>query len=73
MEVRRLCSGIQSSCIIFLDSVFHSCSPIKSIKDIGSLVTPVWKLTAGVVGSQSKSLDDIEDFLRDPSPFKYVQ
>ncbi|XP_065177862.1 uncharacterized protein LOC135808575 [Sycon ciliatum] len=47
-----------------------SCSPIKSIKDIGSLLSPVWKKTAGSVGGKSYSLDDVEDFLRNPAPFK---
>lgn len=51
-------------------SLFHSCSPIKSIKDIGSLFHPVWTKPAGVVGGKEWSLDDVENFLRNPKPFK---
>ena len=32
-----------------------------SIRDIGSLVVPVWNMEAGVVGGESFSLDNIED------------
>ncbi|MBF0291711.1 MAG: DUF547 domain-containing protein [Nitrospinae bacterium] len=34
--------------------------PVKGIKDIGSVIYPVWKHPAGKVGSKSYSLDDIE-------------
>lgn len=51
-------------------SLLHSCSPIKSIRDIGSLLHPVWTMPAGVVGGKEWSLDDVENFLRNPAPFK---
>ena len=34
--------------------------PVASIRDVGSLLWPVWKRTAGVVGGRSISLDEIE-------------
>jgi len=34
--------------------------PLKSIRDIGSLLRPVWKRTAGVVGGRNYSLDHVE-------------
>lgn len=38
------------------------------ILDVGTLVAPVWKKTAGVVGGQELSLDDIENVkLRAPT------
>ncbi|CAM9413954.1 unnamed protein product [Phaeothamnion confervicola] len=41
--------------------------PISSIKDIGTMVSPVWKRTAGILGGASVSLDDIEhERLRKP-------
>ena len=47
------------------------CEPIGSIKDIGSLIKPVWIMPAGVVGGKTYSLDDVENYLRNPSPFKW--
>ncbi|CAM9235793.1 unnamed protein product [Ascophyllum nodosum] len=45
-------------------------NPIASIRDIGSLVSPVWKKQAGVVGGQTLSLDDIENVkLRAPKDY----
>ena len=49
--------------------LLRKCTPIKSIKDIGSLLHPVWKMPAGVVGGKEWSLDDVENYLRDPKPF----
>jgi hypothetical protein len=34
--------------------------PIASIRDIGSLLRPVWKRTAGTVGGHERTLDEIE-------------
>lgn len=49
----------------------RSCRPIKSIKEIGSLLHPVWGMPAGVVGGKEWSLDDVENYLRKPpSPLK---
>lgn len=39
--------------------------PVKSIKDVGNLLNPVWKRPAGVVGGKTFCLDEIEnDILR---------
>lgn len=35
--------------------------PVDSIKDVGNLLSPVWKKTAGVIGGQEVSLDAIEN------------
>ncbi|XP_064397588.1 uncharacterized protein LOC135344343 [Halichondria panicea] len=43
-----------------------SCHPIKSIRDIGSLLHPVWGLPAGTVGGKMWTLDQVEGFLRHP-------
>lgn len=51
-------------------SLFSSCKPISSIKDIGSLLNPVWKMPAGVVAGKQWSLDDVENYLRNPHPLK---
>ncbi len=34
--------------------------PVKSIRDVGGFLQPVWKLPAGRVGGRTVSLDDIE-------------
>lgn len=52
------------------------CSPITSINQIGSgLLTghrgDVWKQTAGIIGGRKRSLQQIQDFLRNPAP-KFV-
>lgn len=37
------------------------------LSDIGSVVAPVWKKPAGVVGGETLALDDVENVkLRDP-------
>ncbi len=35
--------------------------PVDSIKDVGNLLSPVWKKAAGVIGGQEVSLDAIEN------------
>lgn len=35
--------------------------PVDSIKDIGNVLSPVWKKTAGVIGAKEVSLDAIEN------------
>jgi len=50
--------------------LLFSCRPIKSIKDIGTVLKPVWKMTAGYAGGRTWSLDEVEDYLRNPTPFK---
>ena len=52
--------------------LYSKCEAIKSIRDIGSLLHPVWKMAAGTIGGRSYSLDDIEDYLRDPKPLRLV-
>ncbi|CAM9799604.1 unnamed protein product [Ectocarpus sp. 4 AP-2014] len=43
---------------------------ITSIKDIGSVVSPVWKKPAGVVGGETLALDDVENIkLRNPKDY----
>lgn len=48
--------------------LFGTCGPIKSIRDIGSLVPykPVWKKKAGIVGNKWWTLDEVESYLRNP-------
>ena len=48
----------------------RSCHPIKSIKDVGSLLHPVWNFPAGEVGGKQWSLNNVEDYLRKPQPLK---
>ena len=55
-------------------SIFGSCEgPIKSITDIGikagGAASTVWLKTAGIIGGKHYSLQAIEDFLRDPTPW----
>ena len=38
--------------------------PVESIKEVGNLLRPVWKKTAGDLGGKPVSLDDIEEGLR---------
>jgi hypothetical protein len=52
---------------------YRSCAPVKSIKDIGSLLHPVWNFPAGEVGGKQWSLNDVEDYLRNPQPLKWVR
>ena len=53
-----------------LDYHRRSCRPIKSIKEIGSSLHPVWDMLAGEVAGKEWSLDDVENYLRNPQPFK---
>ena len=41
---------------------YRSCAPVKSIKDIGSLLHPVWNFPAGEVGGRQWSLNEVEDY-----------
>jgi len=52
--------------------LFGKCGKIGSIRDIGTIVPfkEVWGKPAGVVGGKTWSLDDVENYLRDPKPFK---
>jgi Protein of unknown function, DUF547 len=44
-------------------------TPIESIKDIGNSTHPVWKKPAGVLAGNNVTLDDVEAWLRDPTPW----
>lgn len=48
--------------------LFGQCSPIHSIRDIGSLVPykAVWDKPAGTIGGNVWTLQQIEDYLRSP-------
>ena len=50
----------------------RSCAPVKSIKDIGSLLHPVWNFPAGEVGGKQWTLNEVEDYLRNPQPLKWA-
>ena len=66
MLTPELCKHSLKFCLISC----RSCEPIKSIKDVGSLLHPVWNFPAGVVGGKEWSLNDVEDYLRKPQPLK---
>jgi hypothetical protein len=55
----QLAFWINAYNILAIDLVQES-YPVESIRDIGSLFRPVWKLSAGRVGSRSYSLGEIE-------------
>jgi hypothetical protein len=40
--------------------------PVESIEDVGSLFSPVWSKTAGIIGGREVSLDDIENNILRP-------
>ena len=50
-------------CVQIFLSTFEAATTTFRVRsaDIGSLVSPVWKKQAGVVGGQTLSLDDIEN------------
>ena len=45
--------------------LLSSCQLISSIKDIGSLLKPVWGMPAG----KEYTLDEVEGYLRNPTPY----
>ena len=55
---------------ILSDDVTCSCEPIKSIRDIGTILSPVWTMEVGYAAGRRWSLNDVEDYLRNPKPFK---
>ena len=64
---------IRDTTVIMYDYQFlscRSCAPVKSIRDIGSLLHPVWNFPAGEVGGKQWTLNEIEDYLRNPQPLK---
>ena len=46
-----------------------SCQPISGIRDIGSSLKPVWGMPAGLVGGKEYTLDEVEGYLRNPTPY----
>jgi len=54
--------------------LFGKCGKLVSIHDIdrylGLIYGGVWDKRAGIVGGKEWSLDNVEDFLRDPKPYK---
>ncbi|XP_065910652.1 uncharacterized protein [Dysidea avara] len=55
---------------MILDHSCDNCTPIKSIRDISSLLSPVWTKTAGYAAGKSWSLDEVENYLRNPKSFQ---
>jgi len=51
--------------------LFGACGNIGSITDIGTIIPyrPVWGMTAGTLAGNSYSLDDVEGYLRNPTPY----
>jgi hypothetical protein len=58
-RAERLAFWIDAYNTLAIDVVVKS-QPIASIRDAGSLLRPVWKRPAGVVGGRSRTLDEIE-------------
>lgn len=54
----------------FTGNVICSCQPIESIRDIGTILNPVWTMKAGYAAGKSWSLDEVENYLRNPTPFE---
>ena len=52
------------------DNAVCSCQPIESIRDIGTILNPVWTMEAGYAAGKSWSLDEVENYLRNPTPFE---
>ena len=72
---QKLAFWINAYTILAIDLVAKN-YPLESIKDIGSVFSPVWKQDAGRVGGKAYSLDDIEHGivrkLGDPRPHAAV-
>lgn len=51
---------------IFAVRLIRDNYPVKGIRDIGNIISPVWKVPAGKVGGKSYSLDDIENKILRP-------
>ena len=61
----RLAFWINAYNILAIDTVVRS-HPIRSIRDAGSFLRPVWKREAGVAGGRSVTLDEIEHAILRP-------
>lgn len=51
---------------IFAVKLVRDHFPVTSIKDVGSMFSPVWKMPAGIVGGKIYTLDDIENSILRP-------
>lgn len=58
-KAERLATWIDAYNILAIDLVARH-YPVASIRDLGSLLRPVWKIEAGRVGGRAYSLDEIE-------------
>jgi hypothetical protein len=58
-RAERLAFWINAYNALAIDLVVRA-GPVESIRDLGSLVRPVWKREAGRIGGRSYSLDEIE-------------
>jgi hypothetical protein len=74
-KYEKLAFWINAYNILAIDLVAKN-HPLESIKDIGSIFSPVWKKPAGKIGAKPYSLDEIEhDIVRklgDPRPHAAV-
>jgi hypothetical protein len=61
----QLAYWINAYNILAIDVVVQN-DPAESIRDVGSLLRPVWKKTAGTAGGRSLSLDEIEHAILRP-------
>ena len=55
----KLAFWIDAYNVLAIDLIVRN-HPLESIRDLGSLIWPVWKRTAGTIGGESYSLDRIE-------------
>jgi hypothetical protein len=61
----RLAYWINAYNVLAIDLVARR-QPVASIRDIGSLLRPVWKRTAGTLGGRAVTLDEIEHAILRP-------
>ena len=63
-------SGQNFETTTYVVTVLCSCKPIESIRDISSFLSPVWTKTAGYAAGKTWSLNEVENYLRNPKPFQ---
>ncbi len=64
-QAERLAYWINAYNMLAIDMVVRN-QPVESIRDIGSLLRPVWKREAGSVGGQTVTLDEVEHAILRP-------
>ena len=64
-QSERLAYWINAYNVLAIDMVVQN-FPVASIRDIGSLLRPVWKRDAGKVGGRSVTLDEVEHTILRP-------